>query len=356
MFIPNLMSSFNIPPLHDNSLQPPKPQPPTQNAGRAPGDFRSVSEITSGPLFKNLMRTPDTPANSPPLLEGKRIDDFYWQIGGNWNDPSLSSEKRADLAANAERVLQFIDQSGEGPTANNNNIDGISAIRPRMFYDHLKIESLSDAGSEARTFLNFSKNGYSALQSSDNTMKPTHRPTETIEQRIFEPDSVAGDSEEATVAKFPSPHDQRPPEDTRSAEDIYMGGSPYDFLTTSDDRYPTNDAEWASLLSDLKKIVGNFGSDNPDQAERSDAMYKLEVVTDFLASKIEADPHSENAMYKAFFEFSKRGYPALEEHRNIDQNDSKKSTPDQTLPAYSDMIGRGLGTPWQVTVNTDSKG
>lgn len=204
MFLPNLLPLFNVASFLDNSLPPSKLQPPTHNTGRSPGDFRSAEDITRGPLFKNLMYTPGAPMNQPPLLEGRRIGDFYRQIGGNWNDPALSSEKRADLAANAERVLQFIDQSGEGATANNNNIEGITNVRPRMLYDFLGIETLSLAGSEARTLLNFSQYGYSALQAPGQHHETYPQAGKTIEPRIRGSDSMEDNSGKETVAKSSS--------------------------------------------------------------------------------------------------------------------------------------------------------
>ncbi|NWA85710.1 hypothetical protein [Pseudomonas sp. D2002] len=179
MYLPNLMSLNVFATLGSLRSDSTGAQPPTQNTGRAPGDYRTVEQITGGPLFQQTFSWSTDPKNPQvPLLEGQRVADFYAQIGGNFNDPKLSLSERADLAANAERVLQFIAQSGgEASTADNNRIEGKYSATFRIDPDFLSDENLSAEGSEARTLLSFARYGYDALQGlGGQDIKPNHRP------------------------------------------------------------------------------------------------------------------------------------------------------------------------------------
>lgn len=142
----------------------PSPERPTRNTGRATGDNRSAEEITRGPLFKRLLSATRN-GRSTPLLEGHRIEKFYLQIGGDWNDKTLGDRERADIAANAERVLNYIDSlGGHQSTASDQKISGIISTRVRLAYEGLTVHQLSIEGSEARQLLNFVDNGYSAFE------------------------------------------------------------------------------------------------------------------------------------------------------------------------------------------------
>ena len=174
MFIPNTLNlaAGSIDAIAQQFGMP-KLQAPTENTGRAAGDYRTVDEITKNPLFDNLL-TP-LPADKMPTsahldpftnpyaarLEEHRIDDFYDKVGGNWNDPSLSDSERADIAANAERVLEYIDRlGGNNSTVGDQMINGMSSALPRLYYNRLTTEHLTTEGSEARLLLNFADHGY----------------------------------------------------------------------------------------------------------------------------------------------------------------------------------------------------
>ena len=139
-----------------------------ENTGRAPDDTRSVEEITANPLFKSYFDVV-----TPSLHR-----DFKYQVGGDWNDPKLDPDTRADIAANAERVLKRIDENaGEKPTRNDGKIDS----EVEMFKDIEDLERFHAADivnigghisgykkyafkdSQLHVLFNFSKEGHSAL-------------------------------------------------------------------------------------------------------------------------------------------------------------------------------------------------
>lgn len=94
--------------------------PPTHKTGRTPNDQRSAEQIVDNPLFVALEQYPDH------LIKG-----FYTHIGGNWDDKSLTPEERAAIAADAERVLEYIDRrGGEHSKANNHTVDGMKIAVP----------------------------------------------------------------------------------------------------------------------------------------------------------------------------------------------------------------------------------
>lgn len=137
-------------PPETSSAHPTPLEKPTHNEGRAPGDHRSVVQITDNPIFGNL----DTKTDMYKL--------FQQQVGGDWNDPNLPPQQRADIAANAERVLMYIDQHNPAAAdSNNNSIDGFSKVRDFSLFGYRTAHT--DEGSEARLFDDFSKNGYGAL-------------------------------------------------------------------------------------------------------------------------------------------------------------------------------------------------
>ncbi|UII73233.1 hypothetical protein LVW35_08670 [Pseudomonas sp. HN11] len=137
-------------PPETSSAHPTPLEKPTHNEGRAPGDHRSVMQITDNPIFGNLNKKTDM------------YKRFQQQVGGDWNDPNLPPQQRADIAANAERVLKYIDQhNSSAADSNNNRIDGFSPIRNFSSAGFRTVHTIE--GSEARLLDNFSKNGYSAL-------------------------------------------------------------------------------------------------------------------------------------------------------------------------------------------------
>lgn len=136
---------------------------PTYNTGRDLDDHRSAYDIVRGPLFRRLL--PDSPKTAKPILEGQRAQNFYTQVGGNWNSPELTADEKANIAANAERVLRYIDSlSRKGSTANNRRIEGTHSSRPPPPYTDLHINRINVAGSEARMLTDFCEKGYSALK------------------------------------------------------------------------------------------------------------------------------------------------------------------------------------------------
>lgn len=134
-------------------IDTPSPTPPTGNTGRAPGDTRSAEQITSGPLFSIFQEH-----QFRSLIGG-----FYNQIGGHWNDPKSSADAQADRAADAERVLAYIDQmGGHGSFAGDGQIQGYRspgwlAVMPTILRN-------TTPGSEAGKLLNFANEGYPSLR------------------------------------------------------------------------------------------------------------------------------------------------------------------------------------------------
>lgn len=169
MLIPNTLNlgaldpASRTKPAIESNPDTPALQAPTKNTGRAAGDYRSVDEITQNPLFEKSL--PTTSYLGSPLLEEDRLESFYEKVGGNWNDKSLSDRERADIAANAERVLEFIDNLGvSNSIAGNQKIDGIQVERPRLHYQSLTNEHLSVPFSEANLLLNFAQYGYRTFE------------------------------------------------------------------------------------------------------------------------------------------------------------------------------------------------
>ncbi len=121
---------------------------------RAMDDKRTVQEITAGPLFKGLYAA----------LSDEELNAFKSRINGDWENASLRPDVRADLAATAERVLQFIDRKGgKESTADNGKIDGLreyASLLPDLFQPEFLFTL---PGSEARRLVQFANKGYAAL-------------------------------------------------------------------------------------------------------------------------------------------------------------------------------------------------
>lgn len=129
----------------------PRPAP----HGRAAGDRRSVQAITSNPLFKALAT----------VLDADERVAFTVHTGGDWNDPRLPADARANSAANAEHVLEFIDQQGGAhSTASNGEIDGRVEDVPDLPAPYLTREHFTYPGSEARRLSDFAYIGYAVFE------------------------------------------------------------------------------------------------------------------------------------------------------------------------------------------------
>lgn len=232
----------------------------------------------------------------------EHVNDFFWQIGGNWNDPKLSDAQKADIAANAERVLKYIDQTGgQHSTANNNMIEGSIWYGFRIHRGDP--DTMNKAGSEARALLNFSKEGYSALQD-PNTGKllPTTPPVVKKEPPV---------RAELDTAKLPTAEDRRPSEDTRTAKDIYSQSQALQlYIGKHNDLTPAEEAVRENLLTALKGVVGNFGSNNPDKEAQADALFRLAKAAEFILAKSDG---VERTAKERFVAFSQNGYASLKE-------------------------------------------
>lgn len=120
--------------------------------GRMPGDLRTVEEITLNPLFNAFEE----------VFVAEELAAFKVRIGGDWEDSGLPADVRADIAANAEHVLTFIDQQGGAcSTANDGKIDGRVQDVPFLPPAFLTREHFTYPGSEARRLSDFAHAGYS---------------------------------------------------------------------------------------------------------------------------------------------------------------------------------------------------
>ncbi len=127
---------------------------PTAHAGLTPGDNRSLEQITANPLFKAL----DAPTPSSVLK------DFQKVLGGDWNNPKFPEHIRRHIAADAERVLQYIDKSvGDEPKRNNGVIEGTFHSTYKLLGETLSPEDFTLDNSPARKLVQFSQQGYRAL-------------------------------------------------------------------------------------------------------------------------------------------------------------------------------------------------
>jgi hypothetical protein len=127
--------------------------PTLQPDGRAPGDDRTAEEIVVNPLFRELGR----------VLEPRELTNFKKHVGGDWEDLSLPAGLRADSAANAERVLEYIDKRGGiDSEPNNGEIEGVAT---RIAYIAPPFDRLfrTYEGSEARLLMDFAYDGYSVF-------------------------------------------------------------------------------------------------------------------------------------------------------------------------------------------------
>lgn len=131
--------------------------PPASNTGRATGDYRSAAQISDAPLFHAL----NSAARRAPQL----LELFKQQVGGDWTDKSLSEGERANIAANAERVLKYLDRAGLSDSEQNGRIDGFKTLVVTIA--NPQKQHLADQGSEAWTLIDFAQRGYVALSDPD---------------------------------------------------------------------------------------------------------------------------------------------------------------------------------------------
>jgi hypothetical protein len=225
-------------------------------------DQRSVSEITAGPLFKNL----------DYILNPEDLKAFKTHTG-EWDDYRLPPDVQKANALKAEAVLRFIDrQGGADSTAENGKIDGEQHIVP-MLLDP-QSEYFSFKGSEARLVLAFARGGYPALMDAANdAAQKKNAPLGT------EP-AVRG---EANVSSPPSREETRPAGDQRSAEDIFDVNPILNtgIMREIMDRNP-QEGYPLRIRDALIRRVGDFTKNNPDPESRADAMYRLAHVAHFI--------------------------------------------------------------------------
>lgn len=137
--------------------------PPTQNTGRDEGDYRSHRDFYKDPLFTSIFGNSTTPS----VLTNAQLHDFFINVGGvpQHDLHKLTPRDRADIAANALRVLKYIDSTPHAfSTPNNNRIDtGFKAPSP----DNPSTPNNGKRhlwNSEASMLVRFTVQGYPGLQ------------------------------------------------------------------------------------------------------------------------------------------------------------------------------------------------
>lgn len=148
---------FNPPdnsvPVTPRAVHPIAESAPAQNLGRVSGDNRTAMQIADNPIFAALNHLPRY-----------MLNNFYTQVGGNWNDKSLDPTTRANSAANAERVLEHLDTKNQRrPEANNGRIDGFKMARVALPDHALRKNNIAINNTEAMALVMFTKFGYSSL-------------------------------------------------------------------------------------------------------------------------------------------------------------------------------------------------
>ncbi|SDR35368.1 hypothetical protein SAMN04490186_5500 [Pseudomonas grimontii] len=145
---------------HQNEV---KHMPPTQNTGRDEGDYRSHHDFYKEPLFTSIFGTSTTPS----VLTQAQLQDFFIKVGGvpQHDLHKLTPYDRANIAANALRVLTYIDSTAHAfSTPNNDRIDtgfktpsARNSSTPNNGQMHLW-------NSEASMLVRFIEQGYPGLQ------------------------------------------------------------------------------------------------------------------------------------------------------------------------------------------------
>lgn len=145
---------------HQNEV---KHAPPTQNTGRDEGDYRSHHDFYEDPLFASVFGT----STKPSVLTKTQLQAFFLKVGGvpQHELHKLTPYDRANIAANALRVLKYIDSTPHAfSTPNNDRIDtgfkspsAHNASTPNNGKMHLW-------NSEASMLVRFTEEGYPGLQ------------------------------------------------------------------------------------------------------------------------------------------------------------------------------------------------
>ncbi len=279
-----------------------KPQVPTGNIGRAPHDHRSAEEIAAGPLFSVIPHLIDSSENRVFIRQ------FFEQMGGYWGDHSLDAQTRADIAANAERVLQYIDsRGGKESIPSNQTIDLPFGNTPWMA--NPSKEMLTRENSEMRLLLDFCEKGYPVFQETKNGYSPNSSLFKINEKNTL-PTHATG----------------RPAGDLRTTEQIVAENPILKTLPTSVDQERF-----------YKKVGGNWNDPNLSTTQRADAAYNAASVlnsidrentkwstrlNETINGEVESPlpppfpqwgiaPHSEAARVEAFIS---KGYTALKQN------------------------------------------
>lgn len=221
-----------------------KPRAPTGNIGRAPGDNRSAEQISSGPLFSFMhrLKNDSSPSNNFIKL-------FYEKIGGDWNDTTADPKTRADRAANAERVFDYIDNHGSEKSIPNNQTLDIPEGPTSLKANKTK-EELYEENTEPRLLLEFAEGGYPTLQK----YEIYHSPNQSV-LRINEKNTT------------PTHATGRPRGDFRTAEQIIAANPILKTLPESIDKERF-----------YQRVGGNWNDPALPPEQRADAAYNAASV------------------------------------------------------------------------------
>lgn len=282
---------------------------PTGSTGRPSNDNRRAAQIfDDNPIIQRFFE------NVQELTHcGHHILQALKRRLGDWTANNRNSDARADAAYNLARVLNYLDKN---PNLHRSD----EALNPSEA-DHLTgyLPSDEHPRNEYNALIAFALGGYADL--------PEAYPVKITKWSNAEAAAEA----KAKASVFPSADEKRPPLDRRDAFAIYDQHNIASFTDSHHHAAPDEN----KLLNQLKLIVGNLRSDNPDKEAQADAAYRLARVTDFLSAQIKPDRSNLQAIKDTFIAFSRHGYPALEKYRNTDSNDPtsagrtepKKDTP-----------------------------
>ncbi|SFB32576.1 hypothetical protein [Pseudomonas sp. NFPP24] len=119
--------------------------------------LRLLKQVLEHPLFSTLDKS-----GKPEGAHFLDLNKFYKQLGGNWNDKSLSPLQRLSLAFKALVVLESIDSMGGAHSKQNDNkIDGV--MRNRQTLESRYISNTVHANSEFMRLLDYCERGEEAL-------------------------------------------------------------------------------------------------------------------------------------------------------------------------------------------------
>jgi len=118
---------------------------------------RILKQVLEDPLFSTLDKR-----GKPDGAQFLDLNKFYKQLGGHWNDKSLSPLQQLTFAIKALNVLERIDRLGGAYSPENNNtIDGVMRDRPTLEARH--ISNTVHADSEFMRLLDYCERGEEAL-------------------------------------------------------------------------------------------------------------------------------------------------------------------------------------------------